>query len=223
MKINKTIYTALAVLFTCLGINARAQNSLFTIEHEKVHVLYTYIDNPIKVTGTAKFDSLAIEGGGKSSVTKGEGASSYIVRVSAPGMAKLNVYSKGKILDSREYRVKVLPSPFTAIGSQGIYGEDYYSDGDSISLEKISQLYSVRCYKSDFVYDGKNEVTGFVIDKISKEGTTVSMEIKGESIGNETRLWLLNVQPGTKMLFRNVNAEIMGSRRVLPSVQLIVK
>ncbi len=223
MKINKTIYAALAVLFTCLVTNARAQNSLFTIEHEKVHVLYTYIDNPIKVTGTAKIDSLAIEGGGKSSVTKGEGASSYIVRVSAPGMAKLNVYAKGKIVDSREYRVKVLPAPYTAIGTRGLYGKDFYADGDSITVKEISKLSSIRCYRSDFEYDGENEVTGFVIDKISKEGTTSSLEIKGESISNETVSWLMDVQPGSKIFFRNVKADVLGSRRTIQSVQLIVK
>ena len=215
MKINKTIYAALAVLFTCLGINARAQNSLFTIEHEKVHVLYTYIDNPIKVTGTAKFDSLAIEGGGKSSVTKGEGASSYIVRVSALGMAKLNVYSKGKVVDSREYRVKVLPSPRTIIGN--------HLDGDSLTKQEISELISIECVESDFVFDGKKEVTGFVIDKISKKGKTTSLEIKGESISKERRAWLLDTEPGTKIVFRDLRADVLGRIVPLHSVHFIVK
>ena len=215
MKINKTIYAALAVLFTCLGINARAQNSLFTIEHEKVHVLYTYIDNPIKVTGTAKIDSLAIEGGGKSSVTKGEGASSYIVRVSSPGTAKLNVYSKGKIVDSREYRVKVLPSPRTIIGN--------HLDGDSLTKQEISELISIECVESDFVFDGKKEVTGFVIDKISKKGKTTSLEIKGESISTETRAWLLDTEPGTKIVFRDLRADVLGRIVPLQSVHFIVK
>ena len=215
MKINKTIYAALAVLFTCLGINARAQNSLFTIEHEKVHVLYTYIDNPIKVTGTAKIDSLAIEGGGKSSVTKGEGASSYIVRVSSPGTAKLNVYSKGKIVDSREYRVKVLPSPRTIIGN--------HLDGDSLTKQEISELISIECVESDFEFDGKKEVTGFVIDKISKKGKTTSLEIKGESISTETRAWLLDTEPGTKIVFRDLRADVLGRIVPLQSVHFIVK
>jgi hypothetical protein len=214
MKINKTIYAALAVLFACLGINARAQNSLFTIEHEKVHVLYTYIDNPIKVMGTAKFDSLAIEGGVKGSVTKGEGASSYVVRVSSPGTAKLNVYSKGKIIDSREYRVKVLPSPRTIIGN--------HSDGDTLTLEEISQLKSVSCMSADFVFDGKMEVTSFVIEK-STERSLLSVEIKGESISNETRAWLLDSKPGTKIVFRDLRANVLDRIVPLQSVHFIVK
>ena len=215
MKINKTIYAALAVLFTCLGTNTRAQNSLFTIEHEKVHVLYTYIDNPIKVTGTAKIDSLAIEGGGKSSVTKGEGASSYIVRVSAPGKVKLNVYAKGKVVDSRDYMVKVLPSPRTIIGN--------HLGGDSLTKQEISELISIECVESDFVFDGKKEVTGFVIDKISKKGKTTSLEIKGESISTETRAWLLDTEPGTKIVFRDLRADVLGRIVPLQSVHFIVK
>jgi len=228
MKINKNIYAPLVVLFTCLALNARAQNSLFTIEHEKVHVLYTYIDNPIKVTGTAKFDSLAIEGAGKGSVTKGDNPDSYVIRLlnwttNSKKTVKLNVYSKGKIVDSREYRVKVLPAPFTAIGTRGLYGKDFYADGDSITVKEIYKLSSIRCYRSDFEYDGKNEVTGFVIDKVSKEGTTSSLEIKGESISNETVSWLMDVQPGSKIFFRNVKADVLGSRRIIQNVQLIVK
>lgn len=223
MKINKTIYAALAVLFACLGINARAQNSLFTIEHEKVHVLYTYIDNPIKVSGTAKFDSLAIEGGVKGSVIKGEGASSYIVRVSSPGMVKLNVYSKGKVVDSREYRVKVLPAPYTAIGIRGVDGKDFYADGDSLTIKEISKLSSIRCYRSDFEYDGISEVLGFGIDKVLSNGSVLSLELKGESISNETRAWLLKAEPGTKIVFRGITAEILGSWSALPSIEFIVK
>ena len=215
MKINKTIYTALAVLFACLGTNARAQNSLFTIEHEKVHVLYTYIDNPIKVSGTAKFDSLAIEGGVKGSVTKGEGASSYIVRVSAPGKAKLNVYANGKVVYSREYRVKVLPSPRTIIGN--------HLDGDSLTKQEISELISIECVESDFVFDGKKEVTGFVIDKISKKGKRTSLEIQGESISTETRAWLLDTKPGTKIVFRYLRADVLGRIVPLQMVHFIVK
>ena len=214
MKINKTIYAALAVLFTCLGTNTRAQNSLFTIEHEKVHVLYTYIDNPIKVTGTAKIDSLAIEGGGKSSVTKGEGASSYIVRVSSPGTAKLNVYSKGKIVDSREYVVKVLPSPRTIIGN--------HLDGDTLTKNEILELRSIECVGSDFLLDGKKEVTGFVIEKITSS-SILSKEIKGESISTETTTWLLDSKSGTKIVFRDITADVLGTRRILGSMQFIVK
>ena len=220
MKINKTIYAALAVLFTCLGINARAQNSLFTIEHEKVHVLYTYIDNPIKVTGTAKFDSLAIEGGVKGSVTKGDNPNSYVIRLlnwttNSKKTIKLNVYSNGKVVDSREYRVKVLPSPRTIIGN--------HLDGDSLTKQEISELISIECVESDFVFDGKKEVTGFVIDKISKKGKTTSLEIKGESISTETRAWLLDTEPGTKIVFRDLRADVLGRIVPLQSVHFIVK
>lgn len=230
MKINKTIYAILPVLFACLCINARAQNSLFTIEHEKVHVLYSNFENPLKIVSFQKFDSLTVEYDyyvpiyaderdkdrnviildstlmkGVGSVKKGASENSFTVEVSYGVKARLNFHLHGKVIESRDYKILVVPELVLKLGNA-------CSSDAEIALEELRKIKGLTCEKIDWEYEEQYEITRF---ELSIVGPSKINTFRGTTglFSQEMLDALSKVKVGDKVYVESVVAEIGGMQR----------
>ena len=239
MKINITIYAALIVLFTCLGINACAQNSLFTIEHEKVHVLYSNFENPLKIASAQKFDSLTVEYDyyfpiyadkrdkdrnyilldstlmkGIGSVTKGASENSYIVKVRYGVNARLNFHLDGKVIESRDYKIIHVPDPVVKLGNLG-------SSDAAITLEELRNIKSLTCEKIDWEFEEQYEITTFEMAIVNPALSISLRNWEGAQFTQEMLDALSKVKVGDKLYIERIRVSLDST--ITPSNGICVK
>jgi|688.fasta_scaffold565464_1 hypothetical protein len=169
---------SIIIVLTLFG-NANAQKGSFSFEQEKAHVLYgREFKNPLKISGTSKFDSLTVEYDyydpiysdeefeqmivldstlmkGIGRITKGSSDNTYSVQVGSRGVnTRLNFHLDGKVIESREYKIIQVPDPIVKFGMVG------HSDA-AITHEELRGIKSLTCERIDWEYDEKYEVEGF--------------------------------------------------------------
>ncbi|RAJ75461.1 gliding motility-associated protein GldM [Chitinophaga dinghuensis] len=123
--------------------------SATSISADKMNVLYIGVQNPISITAAgvpAEAVSASLAGGG--SITK-KGAGSYIVSVSSPGTAVINVVAnmggKTMSLGKKEFRVKRVPDPSLQVGTY---------KGGSVKAAEFKNQQGLRAVLEDFEFEG---------------------------------------------------------------------
>lgn len=127
------------------------------VSADKMNVFYIGVDNPItcSITGIrADLLNASISGGGGNAQSKGAGA--YVVRVTSPGKATVNLSGKdkeGKVVSgSKEFRVKYIPDPTPVIAGK---------NGGAMGTGEWKAQLGVVAELKDFDFDAKFNVTGF--------------------------------------------------------------
>ncbi|SHL85058.1 gliding motility-associated protein GldM [Chitinophaga jiangningensis] len=128
-----------------------------SISADKMNVLYIGVQNPISISAAGvPAESVSASLSGSGSITK-KSAGTYVVNVSSPGKAVINVVAnidgKTRSLGQKEFRVKRVPDPTLQVGT--------YKGGSVKAAEFRIQL-GVRAVLEDFEFEGvKYDVVGF--------------------------------------------------------------
>jgi len=235
----KVVLFSVIIILTLFG-NANAQKGSFTFEQEKAHVLYGRdFKNPLKISGTSKFDSLTVEYDyydpiysedefeemiildstlmkGIGRITKGSSDNSYSVQVGQRGVnTRLNFYLDGKIIESRTYKIIDLPRPKLKFDNAG-------SSDNEIALEELQKIKSLTFEEIDWEYDEKYEVVGFTF---SIEGPSKYIRQMSSSADFTAEMIkaLSKASVGDEITFRNIRAVLPGQGPgIVPSVRLKV-
>jgi gliding motility-associated protein GldM len=127
------------------------------VSADKMNVFYIGVDNPIScsITGIRSDQmNVSISGGGGNAQSKGAGA--YVVRVTSPGKAQVNLSGKSKdgkpVSGSKEFRVKYIPDPTPVIAGK---------NGGAMGTGEWKAQLGVVAELKDFDFDAKFNVTGF--------------------------------------------------------------
>jgi len=229
MNLRKKL-SLVAFVFSLFG-SVNAQNIAF--EQEKVHALYSNFENPLKIASAQKFDSLTVEYDyyfpvyadkrdkdgnyilldntlmkGIGSVTKGASENSYIVEVRHGVNAKLNIHLDGKIIESRDYKILVVPEPILKLGNAG-------SSDAAITLEELRKIKSLTCEKIDWEYEEQYEIQSFYMTIL---GSGKVLELwsggVGAQFGQEMLDALSKVQIGDKVIIENIRVYLGEDMRV---------
>ncbi|MFY0252791.1 gliding motility protein GldM [Chitinophaga sp. 30R24] len=185
--------------------------STTSISADKMNVLYIGLQNPISISAAgvpAEQVSASITGG---NITK-HGSGEYIVTVSQPGKAVINVVAnidgKTKSLGQKEFRVKRVPDPVLKVG---------VNKGGSMKAADFKVQGGLRADLEDFEFEGvKYEVIGYRVGISSKgkeyqEGDATSAYFPG-SVAASIR----SLRPGDEVYFENV--KVKGPDNVVRSM-----
>ena len=176
--------------------------STTSISADKMNVLYIGLQNPISISAAgvpAEQVSASISGG---NIAK-RGSGEYIVTVSQPGKAVINVVAnidgKTKSLGQKEFRVKRVPDPVLKVGM---------NKGGSMKAADFKVQGGLRADLEDFEFEGvKYEVIGYRVGISAKgkeyqEGDATSAYFPG-SVAASIR----SLRPGDEVYFENVKVK----------------
>lgn len=182
-----------------------------SISADKMNVLYIGLQNPISISAAgvpAEQVSASITGG---NMTK-RGSGEYIVTVSQPGKAVINVVAnidgKTKSLGQKEFRVKRVPDPVLKVG---------VNKGGSMKAADFKVQGGLRADLEDFEFEGvKYEVIGYRVGISAKgkeyqEGDATSAYFPGSVTASIRAL-----RPGDEVYFENV--KVKGPDNVVRSM-----
>jgi len=232
MKKNLTAFLILLLVFMSSNF-LHGQTAQVAFELINMNVLYAGIDNPVKIVSDNKIDSVSVFAGysllylyddfgnikdsiwseNYCKITKKE--NNYIVNVGPYSSCELEVYSNGKMIESRKFRIKRVPLPTIKFGTK--------EDGETITKYELAAASSLYCSIEDFAFDVKFEVVSYEIDKVSKGKTTIR-EVLGSNLNSEMKSWIMESKPNDKLIFNSI--KIKGPDGVLRSMGdlvLIVK
>ncbi|MCB0516044.1 MAG: gliding motility protein GldM [Chitinophagales bacterium] len=179
----------------------------------KMNVFYIGVDNPVaaSITGIREDQTNVSMSGG--TINK-QGAGSYVVRVTSPGTATINISGKKKdgspISKAVEFRVKRIPDPVPMIGKQS---------GGSIKTGEFKAQQGVRAALDDFVFDAKFEVKSFEMTRAAK-GQDLEIAVnQGAMFDGRSRGLIDKASPGDLFYFDKIKAVGPdGTPRTLPSI-----
>lgn len=127
------------------------------VSADKMNVFYIGVDNPItcSITGIrADKLNVSISGGGGNAQSKGAGA--YMVRVTSPGKASVNLSGTDKdgksVNGQKEFRVKYIPDPTPVIAGK---------NGGAMGTGEWKAQLGVVAELKDFDFDAKFSVNSF--------------------------------------------------------------
>lgn len=232
MNLRKKL-SLFAFVFSLFG-GVNAQNIAF--EQEKVHVLYSNFENPLKIASAQKFDSLTVEYDyyfpvyadkrdkdgnyilldntlmkGIGSVTKGASENSYIVEVRYGVKARLNFHLDGKVIESRDYKIIHVPDPVVKLGNLG-------SSDAAITLEELRNIKSLTCEKIDWEFEEQYEITAFEMGIVNPASSISWQNREGAQFTQEMLDALSKVKVGDKLFIENIKVSFGGERRLSNSI-----
>ena len=232
MRFKEKVF--LVALILSLFGKVNAQNIAF--EQEKVHVLYSNFENPLKIVSAQKFDSLNVEYDyyvpiyaekrdkdgnyilldnslmkGIGRVTKGASENSYIVEVPYGVNARLNFHLDGKVIESRDYKIIHVPDPVVKLGNLG-------SSDAAITLEELRNIKSLTCEKIDWEFEEQYEITAFEMGIVNPASSISWRNREGAQFTQEMLDALSKVKAGDKLFIESISASLDGTWRLAMSL-----
>ncbi|ASZ10077.1 gliding motility protein GldM [Chitinophaga pendula] len=176
--------------------------STTSISADKMNVLYIGLQNPISISAAgvpAESVSASISGG---SISK-SGAGTYVVTVSNPGKATINVVAnvdgKSKSLGTKEFRVKLIPDPVLKVGvnkSGVMKAADFKVQG------------GLRADLENFEFEGvKYDVIGYRVGIDAKGRDYVEGDANSAYWPASAAAAIRSVRPGDQVYFDNVKVK----------------
>jgi len=179
-----------------------------SVSADAVKVLYVGLDNPITISGGAK-GAEAVTARIDNGSIRNNGGGKYMVNVSSPGNATINVTMDGKTTPFN-FRVKNVPLPIPMIGNSG---------GGSVSANAFKANQGLRAELKDFVFEGvKYTVTNYVIICTGKGFESTGYKyasVNGAYFNAEAKQYIEMCRPGSSVIFQNIVVNGPGgSRRI---------
>lgn len=176
--------------------------STTSISADKMNVLYIGLKNPISISAAgvpAESVSASISAG---SMIK-EGAGNYLVTVTNPGRAIINVVAnvdgKPKSMGSKEFRVKRVPDPILKVGmnkSGVMKAADFKVQG------------GLRADLEDFEFEGvKYDVIGYRVGIDAKGRDYVEGDASSAYFPANVQAAVRSLRPGDQVYFDNVKVK----------------
>ncbi|HVI43594.1 MAG TPA: gliding motility protein GldM [Chitinophaga sp.] len=176
--------------------------STTSISADKMNVLYIGLQNPISISAAgvpAEAVSASINGG---NITK-RGSGEYIVTVSQPGKAVINVVAnidgKTKSLGQKEFRVKRVPDPVLKVG---------VNKGGNMKAADFKVQGGLRADLEDFEFEGvKYEVVGYRVGVSAKGKEYQEGEANSAYFPSNIVSSIRALRPGDEVYFENVKVK----------------
>ncbi len=195
-----------------------------SISLDKMNVFYIGVDNPITLSASGVPASSLNYVADNCTLTKADGVNKYMVRVSAPGKAKISLTAKlsdgtTKNFGTYEYRIKRIPDPYPVIAGKR---------GGTIAASELSVQEAIFAKLDNFDFDVKFVVTSFEvgIQKKRADYMTASSSTQYLTGGNAVKTVediVKNVRIGDRIYFENIKAIGPDKQtRLIGSVNFIV-
>ncbi|HEY4788775.1 MAG TPA: GldM family protein [Bacteroidales bacterium] len=157
------IITVSLVLFFQIGMKAvHGQNNadiVTAIEPVNLNIFYLGIDNPVKIAASGfKTSELQV------STDNGlihERNGNYIFNPVRLGKATVTVMARGKVIQKKEFRVKMVRDPFAAVMTTRVV--QGFKTGGNISKDELLQAGGIRTIIFDFYFDVEFKVVSFIL------------------------------------------------------------
>lgn len=191
---RKLIFMSLFTsLFFITIFNASAQKVAF--EPMKMNILYLGIDNPVQIVAeNTAWHHLSVSAS-QGSVTKYP--QYFVIRPKTTGTLNLKVFAEGKLLDSREFRVKSIPEPRATVA---------HSSGGDISKSEFLAQAGVSAELPNFEFDVAYKVSGFSVS-IKNNRQEISHESHSNRFTPQQKSIIQNAKPGSMIYIDNIKAQ----------------
>ncbi|PUZ26856.1 gliding motility-associated protein GldM [Chitinophaga costaii] len=172
--------------------------SATSISADKMNVLYIGVQNPISITAAgvpAEKVEASVTGG---SIAK-KAAGQFLVTVSAPGKANINVSADGKTLSSKEFRVKFIPDPVLKVG----FNKSGYMKASEFKVQG-----GLRADLENFEFEGvKYDVVGYRIGIDAKGKDYAEGDANSAYFPSTVKATIASLKPGDQVYFDNVKVK----------------
>ncbi len=194
--------------------------SSVSVSPTKMNVFYIGVPNPVEVTASGIPAEKLHVGISQGSITKS--GNGYVVNVKTPGTVKINVSAnvdgQTKTFPAKEFRVKRVPDPKAAIGS-----DPKTKYGGIIQKAILSAQPGVKAEMENFDFDLKFQVTSYTVSATIK-GFTQDVNVSGPNLTPAVKQLIGQVPSGGKIYFENIKAKGPdGSIRDLGSISYKLK
>ena len=165
------------------------------IAPQSLNVLYTGLDNPVRVfAGGADPASVVLEGPG---VRKGEEAGIWIVKPESPGNTILRVRGTAPggqlIRGEATFSARRVPEPDVYVGGR--------ADGVLVKSSITAQS-GIAARHDDFLLDAGYSIRGFELVYTPEYGSPVASKTPGNKFTPEMMTILNRTKPGDRLIFR---------------------
>lgn len=186
------------------------------VSADKMNVFYIGVENPITASITGIRDdavSVSISGGG-GQVRKAGGAGQYVVTVSTPGKANVNLSGKSKdgspVSGQKEFRVKYIPDPIPELGGKS---------GGALKTGELKAQMGIAAVLKDFDFDAKFQVEGFEITLAERGQDLLTCTNSGSKFGGQCQGLIDRAKVGSIYYIDNIRAKGPDGRsRKLPTI-----
>lgn len=173
-----------------------------SIAATKMNVFYIGVDNPLEVMVPGISSNILrvniLGGGGKLRKT---GPTSWFVNVKEPTADCQVEVTAGEFTHTESFRVKRLPDPTARLGKK--------SDG-AIGLNEFKVQQGLVAWLDNFDFDGKCQIQGFYLTKITKDGSREEVVNQGGRYTPESTQLVRTAKRGDTFLFTRVKAKCPG-------------
>lgn len=172
----------------------------------KMNVFYVGVDNPIEVSaaGVPSSQVKVSMGGAGGGTIKKNGDGTFTVKVSKPTkkgeFAKVNISAPG-LSDSRDFRVKRIPTPVAKISN---------SRGGGMKTGEFKAQSSVRADLENFDFDVRCNISGYRVVRVPKRADVQVAVNPGGKFNGETRSLVGKAKPGDRFFFENIKCKCPG-------------
>lgn len=185
-----------------------------TVSAEKMNVFYIGVDNPIAISaaGVSSNDlKVSLSNGSISKVND----NNYMVRVSSPGEAIVNVTAPGGLNAQKKFRVKMIPDPVAKYGKR---------KGGVIGSGEMAAFNGLIADLENFDFDARCQIQSYVMVHIARREDPRQANVSGAINADATRL-ASAAKPGDQYSFMNIKGRCPGDAagRELGSLSFFVK
>ncbi|OWY20442.1 gliding motility protein GldM [Sphingobacteriales bacterium UPWRP_1] len=186
------------------------------VSADKMNVFYIGVENPITASITGIRDdqvSVNISGGG-GTARKSSGPGQYVVTVTTPGKANVNLSGKSKdgspVNGSKEFRVKYIPDPIPELGGKS---------GGALKTGEMKAQVGMAAILKDFDFDARFTVEGFEMTLAERGQDLMTCNNSGSKFGGQCQGLIDRAKVGSIYYFDNIKAKGPDGRsRKLPSI-----
>jgi gliding motility-associated protein GldM len=185
-----------------------------TVSADKMNVFYIGVDNPVSVSaaGISSNDlNVSVSGGGGN--LRKTGSANYMVTVSKPGEARINV-SGGGLRDSKVFRVKRIPDPVARLSK---------SSGGAMGNGEFKAQGGVGAFLDNFDFDATCQIQGFNLVYVAARQDPVEVVNAGARYNAQARRLVQKAKPGDIYYFDDVKARCPGDNVGRPINSMVFK
>lgn len=180
---------------------------------DKMNVIYVGVDNPCRIFVTnVPNQHIEIEASDNIEVIEKEGGF-YSLRASRPGRGTIYVIA-GDYEEEYQVRMKRIPDPIAKLGSKG---------SGEMSAEEFKTQKGIAAWLENFDFEARCQTVSFSMTRITKDGTTETLENKGGRFAEMVTALKDKAQAGDIYLFENIKQRCPGDAASRRSNSLVFR
>lgn len=181
-----------------------------TVSPTKMNVFYIGVDNPIEVSAAGvRGQDMNVSITGAGGALTGSGGS-YNVKVASAGTATVNVSAKGKLLTSKQFRVRMIPDPVAKVGGK---------DGGRMNAAEMRVQNGLSAVLENFDFDARFQVVSYQVTYVPRRQDPVSAVCQGAYFNSQVQAFQKDMKPGDMVYFEEIRVKGPdGTTRRIPGV-----